>query len=231
MLPDKLIIQKEKDTGVPMKHIALVMLILTAFCLLQAQDSPLNSYLENPNSATFEAAYNFVGEQLASDSTAISYRLLQAQLAAMEASRLIDEVTPQAPALDASGKFQFANLLLSLNRFDDAIGYYNELNRDFPAWSCPWRHKGTALYNLKQYKDAEKSLQQAVQTNAEHYDAYIWLAKTQYQLKKYKPALKNLETALTLNPEAEESMDEAVSEESIRALHDELLKKNHKSRP
>jgi hypothetical protein len=56
------------------------------------------------------------------------------------------------------------------------------------------------------------------------------MAKIQYQLKKYKPALKNLETALTLNPEAEESNDEVLSENSIRALHEDLLIKTGKKK-
>lgn len=211
-----------------MKRNLLITILLLLSALLLAEGSPLDAYFDNPDAASFTAAYNFCAEQLAADSTAVSYEILMANLAAIEASRLTDGIAPKAKAFDLSGKFQFANLLLAQNRFEEAVGLYNEINAESPGWSCPWRHKGEALYNLKRYKEAEVSLKQAVETNKEHYDAYVWLAKTQYQLKKYKQALKNLETALTLNPGAEESPDETLAEDSIRALHEDLLYKTGK---
>jgi tetratricopeptide (TPR) repeat protein len=108
------------------------------------------------------------------------------------------------------------------------IKIYDELNAESPGWSCPWRHKGQAFYNLKRYKEAASALTQAIETNREHYDAYIWMARTQYMLKKYQAALTNLEIALTLSPSAEESPGETISEDSIKAFYRELLTKTNK---
>jgi tetratricopeptide (TPR) repeat protein len=208
-----------------MPRFLMITLIVLFTCTLFAQDNPISDYFTNPGTHSFRTAYNFCADKLAEDSTQLSYRILMANLAVMEADRLTDSVYTVKDSLDAGGKFQFANLLLSQNRFEEAIGFYDGLNADSPGWSCPWRHKGQALYSLKRYKEAEASLQKAIETNLEHYDAYIWMAKTQYQLKKYKPALKNLETALTLNPEAEESTDIVMSDKDLNAFHIELLKK------
>jgi tetratricopeptide (TPR) repeat protein len=208
------------------------LLIITAIAALTlslfAESNPLNDYFDHPTSQTFTAAYNACADSLAKDPARVSYRILQANLATMESDRLTETVYPLADSLDAGGTFQFANLLLAQNKFAEAIGRYQGLNDAYPAWSCPWRHKGQALYELKRFKEAEASLQQAIVTNLEHYDAYVWMARTQYQLKKYRPALKNLETALALNPEAEESPDEVISQDSIHALHEALLAKTGK---
>jgi len=193
--------------------------------LLYAETNPLQDYFANPTAQSFATVWAFYADKLAEDSTQINVRITMATLANIEANRLAQSILPGADTLSAGSKFQFANLLLAQNKYEDAIDLYEDLNLVYPTWSCPWRHKGEALYSLRRYKDAEMSLKQAIATNIEHYDAYVWMAKTQFQLKKYKAALTNLETALSLNPEAEESSDEAISDESIRALHEELLKR------
>jgi tetratricopeptide (TPR) repeat protein len=211
-----------------MKKTLLFCTFLLLALFLAAQDNPITDYFNNPNPQTFETAWNFCNSQLAEDSTQVDVKILMANLAVIESKRLADEVTPLVENLEVGGKFQYANLLLAQNRFEAAIDVYETINQDYPGWSCPWRHKGQALYSLKRYKDAEKSIAKAIETNAEHYDAYIWMARIQYKLKKYKPALKNLEIAMSLNPESEESPDEAISADSIRALHEALLKKTGK---
>lgn len=213
-----------------MRPFILILLLLSFVCLNAEETNPVNDYFNAPSEQSFTAAYNFCAAMLKADTTSTSYQILMANLAALEADRLTEQLMPQKSALNPSGRFQFANLLLAQRRYEDAVELYNGLNTDYPAWSCPWRHKGEALYEQKQYKAAEIALEQAIATNKEHYDAYIWMAKTQYQLKKYKPALKNLETALTLNPEAEESADEVISEGSISQLHEQLLHKTGKQK-
>jgi tetratricopeptide (TPR) repeat protein len=208
-----------------MKRMMLVCIVVLVSCLIWAETDPINDYFTDPSPASFQAAYGYCADSLNVDSTQNGYKLLMATLALSEAKRLTDSVEQIAAELDTGGKFQYANLLLSWQRYGDAIPIYDELNKDYPAWSCPWRHKGEALYRTKRYKEAEASLQKAIETNLEHYDAYIWMAKTQYQLKKYKQALQNLETALTLNPEAEESLEATISSDEIHTLRQELLKK------
>jgi tetratricopeptide (TPR) repeat protein len=213
-----------------MRPLILILILLSFVCLWAEETNPINAYFNSPSPRSFTAAYDFCAAKLTEDSTLVSMRILMANLAVLEADRLTAEVMPEKAALDASGRFQFANLLLAQRRYGDAVELYEGLNRDYPTWSCPWRHKGQALYEQQQYKAAEQALEQAIATNKEHYDAYVWMAKTQYQLKKYKPALQNLETALSLNPAVEESSDTDISEDSIRQLHDQLLKKTGKKK-
>lgn len=213
-----------------MKTILTCLTVILAIGLLFAETNPTNDYFNNPTTQSFSAAWNYSSEQLTKDPSDVNTKILMAYLANAEANRLAEEIAPAFNEMEMGSKFQFANLLLTQNRFDEAIEIYDELNEASPGWSCPWRHKGEALYSLKRYKEAEVSLGKAIETNLEHYDAYIWMAKTQYQLKKYKAALKNLETALTLSPGAEESPDEAISENSIKDLHETLLIKTHKKK-
>jgi tetratricopeptide (TPR) repeat protein len=211
-----------------MKHVLLILTIIFSLTLLFAETDATTEYFSNPTPQTFSAAWTFCTDALAQDSTQVSLKIFMAYLANAEATRLTNEILPLADSLDTMGKFQFANLLLSQNKYVAAIEIYDVLNADAPGWSCPWRHKGQSLYSLGRYKEAEVALTQAIETNREHYDAYVWMAKTQYQLKKYKAALGNIETAMTLSPSAEESPGEAITEASVNALHQQLLIKNHK---
>ncbi len=69
----------------------------------------------------------------------------------------------------------------------------------------------------------------AIETNKEHYDAYLWYAKTLYELKDYKNALMALETAFDLTEELEDSeYDQVIPEEDINQLYQELLKLTRK---
>lgn len=202
--------------------------MLTILSLLVAETSPVTSYFANPNSTAYLAAVQSCQADLQQDPEKVSVKILMANLAVMEAKRLANEVAEVSDKLDIGGSFQYANLLLAQKEYELAIAIYQKINTDSPDWSCPWRHKGEAYFRMGDYKSALVAFQQAVQTNKEHYDAYLWLAKTQYVLKKYKPALKNLETAFTLNPEAEQNTDEVISEKTIKELHEALLKKTGK---
>lgn len=197
---------------------------------LIAESNPVNEYVTNPGFDKFSTAWNFCAGKLAEDSTQINIKILMANLALMEANRIAKEVNSGFVSLNAGSKFQYANLLLGLSKFEEAILVYDDLNLNYPNWSCPWRHKGEALYNLKRFKDAEVSFQKSIDTNPNHYDAYVWMAKAQYQMKKYKPALKNVEKAMTLNPEEEESSDEEISDKEVITLHEALLKKTGKKK-
>jgi tetratricopeptide (TPR) repeat protein len=208
-----------------MRIIICIFILLSALSLIATETSPITQYFNNPTTVTFQNAWNHCNEALVKDSTSVSTRIMMASIANYETERLIYDISPKATSLNTGSKFQYANLLLSREKYEEAIPLYQSLNDSLPTWSCPWRHKGTSLYMLKKYKEAEISLQKAVETNVEHYDAYIWLAKTQYQMKKYKIALQNLETGLKLNPEAEGSDDTGFSDNDVAVLHQELLKK------
>lgn len=208
-----------------MRIIISILFLFIAFSLFTAEKTPIQVYFANPTTQSFQNAWNSLNEALAKDSTSTSTKVMMATLANYESERLVEALYPERMNLDAGSTFQLANLFFGKEKYEEAIPLYQALNDSIPDWSCPWRHKGTSLYMLKKYKEAEASLQKAVETNKEHYDAYIWLAKTQYQLKEYKLALQHLETALKLNPEAEDSDDSGITEDSVSNLHKELKKK------
>jgi tetratricopeptide (TPR) repeat protein len=137
------------------------------------------------------------------------------------------ELISKADSLAAGERFTLANILLGKEDYANAIPLYDALNRDYPNWSCPWRHKGEAYFNQKNYEAAVTSLQQAIATNTEHYDAYVWMAFSLNELGRYQEALTNLETAMTLSPTEEESEDEVLSPEQIQTLYKELQTKVH----
>jgi tetratricopeptide (TPR) repeat protein len=69
----------------------------------------------------------------------------------------------------------------------------------------------------------------AIQTNPEHYDAYIWYAKTLYQLARYEEAMTALNTALELDDNEEGShFDEALPDDELQSLYDDLQQKLNK---
>jgi len=208
-----------------MRYYVLFILITLVTFAFAAEKSPVQMYFQNPTTRSFQDAWNACNQALAKDSTSSSTKILMATIANYEAERLVQELYPNRMNLDAGSKFQLANYFLEKEKYEDAIPLYQSLNDSIPDWSCPWRHKGTALYMTKKYKEAEASLKKAVETNKEHYDAYIWLAKTQYQLKEYKLALQNLETGMKLSPEAENSEDMGFTDDNVTSLHKELKKK------
>jgi tetratricopeptide (TPR) repeat protein len=211
-----------------MKKFCLLILILSMLAWLAAEANPVTDYFSNPTSAAYIAAVQYCSTSLEKDPSQNMLKIQLASLAVTEANRLTADVSSAEDKLDTAGLFQYGNLLLAQKRYQDAINVYQKINVSTPAWSCPWRHKGEAYFRLNNYKQALEALLMAVETNRQHYDAYLWLARTQYQLKKYKAGLQSLETALTLNPKAEENQDEVMSENSIKALHDALLKKTGK---
>jgi len=210
-----------------MKHILIVSLFLclVAFAYAEAESNPLNDYLNNPTATTYKLAVSTLCDNIIKGENINHNKLNLAYITTYESSRLMEDLQVNADSLATGDRFMLANMLLGNEEYAKAVVLYDGLNRDYPNWSCPWRHNGEALYKLKQYDAAVTSLTQAIATNTEHYDAYIWMAKALKEQGKYKEALKNLEKAITLSPEAEESEDQAVSQEEIKALLKELKKK------
>ncbi|PKN72953.1 MAG: hypothetical protein CVU50_05345 [Candidatus Cloacimonetes bacterium HGW-Cloacimonetes-3] len=207
--------------------ITILLICLAAFAFAEAESSPMNTYLSKPTSSSFSLAVTSLSDAISKGEKPNMSKLSLAYIAELEADRLMKELIANADSMAAGERFTLANMLLGKDDYMNAIPLYDALNRDYPNWSCPWRHKGEAYFNQKNYEAAVISLQQAIATNTEHYDAYVWMAISLNELGRYTEALKNLETALTLSPEEEESDDEAISQERIDALYKELKKKAH----
>jgi len=212
-----------------MKKLSLITLglLILNFCL--AQESPVTLYLQNQNLETYQQAVNYLLKIDKEDNSGMQAKLNLAYISNLESLRLMDLAKADMDNLKPGERFALANLYLERDKYADAISIYNLLNEATPKWSCPWRHKGEALFKSGKYDAAKKSLEMAIETNKEHYDAYLWYAKTLYELKDYKNALRALETAFDLTEELEDSeYDQVIAEEDINQLYQELLKLTQK---
>jgi len=212
-----------------MKKFTFIMLWLLIVVLYCAQESPVTLYLQNQNLETYKQAVNYLIQIDKEGNSGMQAKLNLAYISNLESLRLMELAKADMDNLKPGERFALANLYLERDKYDDAISIYNLLNEATPKWSCPWRHKGEALYKSGNYDAAKKSLEMAIETNKEHYDAYLWYAKTLYELKDYKNALRALETAFDLTEELEDSeYDQVIPEEEINQLYQELLKLTQK---
>ncbi|HPA24941.1 MAG TPA: tetratricopeptide repeat protein [Candidatus Cloacimonas sp.] len=212
-----------------MKKFTFIILGLLSFAFYYAQESPVTLYLQNQNLETYQQAVNYLIQIDKEGNSGMQAKLNLAYISNLESLRLMELAKADMDNLKPGERFALANLYLERDKYDDAISIYNLLNEATPKWSCPWRHKGEALYKSGNYDAAKKSLEMAIETNKEHYDAYLWYAKTLYELKDYKNALRALETAFDLTEELEDSeYDQVIPEEEINQLYQELLKLTQK---
>jgi len=209
-----------------MKKFMLLCLILSMLSIIFAAEAanPISAYLENPNTESYSKAVSYIAENNAKETEGMGMQLTQAYLANVELNRILD--LAKTAKLSAGESFTLANLYLSMEKYPEAIAIYDRINTDTPAWSCPWRHKGEALYQMKDYKASVKALEQAIETNKEHYDAYIWMAKSLYELKKYKAARANMEIAFKLDSSKEHgSSDAEMVDKDIQDLYEKIKAK------
>lgn len=209
-----------------MKKSILIVVLLAAVVLLTAEAhdnseyQKFQEYSENPNPQTFESAYKFYSSK--DDNTSM---MLQAYLHWEELNRVLDEFAANKDSLDMRSKFSYANLLLEIGRYEDAVKIYDELNEASPQWACPWRHKGEALWNMKNYSESEAALQKSIDVRKNHYDAYVMLAEVQSEQGKYEEALKTLEEGFKYRDENPEYSEDTEFEANVNKLHKELLEK------
>ena len=209
-----------------MSRILMIIIILGLMLPLFAGGTdPVQRYLEFPGVDYFSEAVSSLADSLNTDSDPWTIKANLAYLANAEANRLLNELRANEEHLTAGQRFMVANMLLGMDKFAPAIELYEGLNKDYPTWSCPWRHKGEALYKQEDFEAATRALSQAIKTNEQHYDAYVWMAKAMKELGRYTEALFNLDKAKELDPNAEGGEDETLSAEAVEALYQELLAK------
>ncbi len=211
------------------KIILCVMLICATFTILHAQDSeanPFQDYYADPNISSFENAFKHYSAQLAEDEESDSARLMLSYLYLIELERMLEQFETRVDSLAPNIKFQYANILLGIGKYDECIKVYEGLNEEFPDWSCSWRHKGEAYFKTSELELAETALQKAIETRVEHYDAYVMLAEVQDAMGKNAEALATLETGFTYKGEDIEDPDEEVSDLDVQFLYLRLLKVN-----
>lgn len=204
------------------KVIFMLICILAVGLLLGDSQAILNAYFNEPSVANIKAVLDEAHQS--KNVTVSNLNLLLVH--STEMNRALTALEKVANDLQPSQRFQLANTYLSLGRNQEALAHYDFLNENFASWSCPWRHKGEAYYYLEDWKQAEKALEKAIETRVEHYDAYLWLARTQLKLKKNKTAMKTFETGLSYKGKDIEDPEEEFSSEEESFLKLELFKAN-----
>ncbi len=212
-----------------MKIICIITLLMASISLFAADGKvTIKDYFDNPTQENIETLIQDSHKTLDSDKEDINAKMNLMYVHFYEAMKMINNLNQNADKLQAGQRFQLANMLLELGEYEESIAHYNALNEQAPNWSCPWRHKGEAYYNLEDYESAEKALFKAIETRIEHYDAYLWLAKTQYKLEKYAEALKTFERGMGYKGKDIEDPEEEFSSEEESFLKLKLYKANKK---
>lgn len=204
-------------------YVLIIVLCITALSLWAEAADPLEGYLASPGAQSFGEAVDYLNTVAENSDNEVLCRIQMLYIMNLESERLIDGLLAESDSLNASQRFNLGNVLMGMEKLDQAVAIYEAINRDYPNWSCPWRHKGEAYYKMGEYEEAAASLTQAIATNRDHVDAYIWMAYALNEMGQYAEALQNLEYALSLNPEdGGEHEDEEIADEQIQALLQEL---------
>jgi tetratricopeptide (TPR) repeat protein len=190
------------------------------------QADPVQDYLKQPSNQGYLKARARLDTVLAKDPRDYKSLVLSFSVDRANLDDQVDKLYEVRDSLDAMSRFNLANYLLAAKDYVRAIALYDALNAKTPKWSCPWRHRGQALYQQGRLEDAEASLQKAVETRETHYDAYVWLARVQRDLKRYEDALETMKKAFRYKyADIEDPGKEVKADEDIK-LMDELLLQN-----
>lgn len=206
----------------------LILIVLASAVWAEKAPSPVDVYLEKPSQASFIEAENYLNAALTSNPADTQASLMQAYIYLNQAQTIMEQIRTHADSLTAGAKFQLGNMYLSIGGYAEAITFYESLNTAYPTWSCPWRHKGEALYRADNLKAAVVALQQAIETNKQHYDAYVWLALTYHKLNKKSKAKECMEIAKTLDPNLETGKDLPYPEAAFQKMMKDLYPKGKK---
>ncbi len=185
----------------------------------QSEYGEFQKYQENPTVENFTSAYTYYSAQ--EDETG---KLLLTYLHYMELENNLEYFSANLDSLSLKTRFNYANLLLDLGRYEEAIPVYDKLNVESPEWGCPWRHKGEAYWKQGKLTEAESSLRQSIAVRENHYDAYMMLAEVLRDSGRYKEALDTLEKGLQYGEENPEYSEDSEYESDVKLLHEELRK-------
>lgn len=202
--------------------VAMAILMPTA---VSAKDPSLFSiYLKDRTTENFLKAFEHY-ESLRADTANYSAAVVLAYLSLIELEKNFEILEENMDELTNKNMFSYANMLLELDKYDESIAIYDILNEKTPKWSCPWRHKGEALWKKGELADAVMALNKAIETRETHYDAYVMLADVYNDMDECEIALETLEKGLTYYGKDIEDPEEEVANIDVAFLHLELLGK------
>ncbi len=195
--------------------LALAVLILTSGMAAAQEKKPssFRVYLDDKNKDNFLGAFNEY-EAKRADTLDMDATIVISYLHLLELARNLKMLEENSSDLSNKNKFQYANILLELKDYDEAIELYKQLNEKTPKWSCPWRHRGEAHWKRGEYDEAVMSLEKAIETREKHFDAYTMLAEVLSEMEQYDKAFAVMEKGMTFygkdieDPEKEVDMVE-----------------------
>lgn len=187
---------------------------------------PVAEYLQKPTDKGYRAARARLDSLLAAAPQDRRNLVLSFYVERASLDDQVGRLYAERDSLDDQAAFGLANYLLETRDYDRAVALYSRLNSTTPKWSCPWRHKGQALYSQGKLEEAEAALLQAIETRRTHYDAYVWLARVQRDLKRYGEALETVKTAFKYKGRDVEDPGREVKDDEDIKLLDELLLQN-----
>jgi tetratricopeptide (TPR) repeat protein len=190
----------------------------------EKEKSPFRVYLDDRTTENFLEAFEHY-EGLRADTVNYGAAVVLAYMSLIELEKNLDMLEENTAELKNRNLFSYGNILLELDRYDEAIAIYEVLNEKSPKWSCPWRHKGEAYWKKGDLADAVMALEKAIETRETHYDAYVMLAEVYNDLDECEKALETLEKGLTYYGKDIEDPEEEVSNIDVAFLHLELLEK------
>ena len=195
--------------------LALAVMVLASGMVSAEEKKPgsFRVYLDDKTKENFLNAFDEY-EAKRADTLDMNATIVISYLHLLELARNLKMLEENAADLGNMNKFQYANILLELKDYDEAIELYKQLNEKTPKWSCPWRHRGEAHWKKKEYDDAVMSLEKAIETREEHFDAYTMLAEVLTEMEQYDKAFAVMEMGMTFygkdieDPEKEVDMVE-----------------------
>ncbi len=207
----------------------LLMIVIAAALIVPAAVSakdptPFSKFMKDRTTENFLEAFRHY-ENARADTADYGAAVVLAYMSLIELEKNLDILEENIGDLTKKNLFGYGNILLELGRYDEAIAIYDTLNQQSPKWSCPWRHKGEAMWKKGDLDDAVAALSKAIETRQSHYDAYVMLAEVYNDRGECEKALKTLEKGLTYYGKDVEDPEEEVSSLDVSFLHLELLKK------
>lgn len=205
----------------------LIMVLTVNIVNISADRGPFKTYMKDKSTENFILAFREY-ETAVDESEDVSAAIYLAYMHRFEIEEKLEILGEKLESLGNGQKFQYANLLLEMNRFDESVEIYGDLNKKAPQWSCPWRHKGEAYWRMGKLDKAVESLEKAIETRETHYDAYVMLAEVLNESGDYQRALQVLEKGLNYYGKDVEDPEREVDSVDVQFLYLELLKKNGK---
>jgi tetratricopeptide (TPR) repeat protein len=109
--------------------------------------------------------------------------------------------------LENSGYFIKGLYYSYLQKYTDAVGYFNQsLAADYRN-ADTYREKAIALYHLKQYENALVTLDKSLQFNPDDDEAYFLLGQNFEKLNRTQDAIDSYNTALSYDPNYQEAKE------------------------